>query len=386
MPARLPSHITNKVKDKKLRGSRTAEHLLNLKQMGDEPTFSPVNEIDDNSYSKALLWYNTVCSKDDAREYAEKYLRQLGRTEDAKLLKRVPDSWFPVHIGWIGRMAVRGVKLKQRTLDAFEKRLQEALTKVPENEKPAVSKPTVSVQDRVAEKASELMYELEKMVDDHGYQSSFSAYDWLTKKQASAALVPHMIRHFKPIAEEIAMLHHARTISAKGIDPQLIEGYSRWTKAEVKQAHLFYLKLMGDFDRYLGNVRKQRAPRVKKVVTPDKKLKNFKFQKESKEFRLVSINPEKMFDSDEIWTLNTKYKVLTVIRRADGQSLDVSGSSFKNYDEVKSKSYRLGRKFEDTINEVTKAGKRALGKIVEKLKETTLQSRSNENTILLKVL
>lgn len=386
MAARLPAALRAKASEKKSRAGRASEYMLALKQMGDEPTFSPLVEITDTQYQHALRWYNAVCSKEDAREYTEKYLKQLGRTEDAKRLKQIPDAWFPLHIGWICRMAARGVKLKQRSLEAFETRLQEAFTKIPEDEKPAAVKNTVSVHDRVAEKASDLMYELEKMIDDHGYQPSFSAYDWLTKKEASASLVPHMVRHFKPIADEIALLHHAKTISSKGVDPQLIEGYSKWSKAEVKQAHLFYLKLMAEFDRYLGNVKKQRAPRVKKAVTPDKKLKNFKFQKESKELRLVSISPEKMFDADELWTLNTKYKVLTVIRKSDGQSLDVSGSSFKNYDEAKSKSYRLGRKFESTIEEITKAGKRALGKVVEKLTEIPLLSRSNENTILLKVL
>lgn len=380
MAARLPAALRAKANEKKARGARASEYMLTLKQMGDEPMFSPLVEITDDQYSSALRWYNAVCSREDAREYAEKYLRQTGRTEDAKRLKRVPDAWFPLHIGWIGRMATRGVKLKQRSLDAFETRLQEAFTKIPDDEKPAAVRNVVSIQDRVAEKASELMYELEKMVDDHGYQPSFSVYDWLTKKQVSAALVPHMIRHFKPIAEE------ALELISPNCDPQLKEGYRNYSRAHSKTMASYYQKLMADFDRYLGNAKKQRAPRKKKAVTPDKKLKNFKYQKESKELRLVSINPEKMFEADELWTLNTKYKVLTVIRRAEGQSLDVSGSSFKNYDEDKSKSYRLGRKVEATIEDVTKAGKRALGKVVEKLKETSLQSRSNENTILLKVI
>lgn len=378
--ARLPSHVTNKVKGKKLRGSKTTQHLLNLTQMGAEPIFSPIKELDDADYYKALLWYNTVSTRNEAREYAEKYLKQLGRHNDIKLLKRIPDAWFPVHIGWIGRMALRGAKLKQRTLDAFEKRLADAITKIPTEEKSTAPKATVNIQDRVAGKASELMYELEKMIDDDGYVNIFSAYDWLTKKQASTSLVPYMIRHFKPIADE------ALEVTKSNCDPQLKECYNNYTKAQLKSRSEFYQKLMADFDQYVDNTKKQRAPRAKKVVTPDKKLKNFNYQKESKEFRLVSINPEKIFDADELWTINTKYKVLTVLRRSDGNSFDISGSSFKNFEEGDSKSYRLGRKFEEIIGEVAKAGKRALGKITGKLKETALQSRSNENTILLKVL
>jgi len=378
--ARLPSHIQSKVKDRKIKASKTTEFLLNLQKMGDEPTLSHHAELPDSEYTKALLWYNTVCSRDDAREYAEGYLRSSGRIVDAKKLKQVPDAWFPVHIGWIGRMASRGVKLKQRTLDAFETRLGEAFTRIPvESVETKTEKHQVSIQARVSDKASDLMYEIEKMIDDHGYSPTFSVYDWLTKKQASASLVPHMIRFFKPIADE------ALEVTKSDCDPQLKEGYRNYSKLQLKIRAQFYQKLMEEFDRYLGNTKKQRVPRARKVTPSEKRLKNFKFQKESKDLRLVSINPEKIFESDELIMLNTKYMVLTVLKRSEGNSFDVSGSSFKNYEETTSKSYRLGRKPEKLIEEISKAGKRALGKILDKLKPTSLQARSNENMILLKV-
>jgi hypothetical protein len=378
--SRLPSHVRSQVKDRKIKSSKTTEFLLNMKQMGDEPTLAHLPELSDEEYTKALRWYNTVCSRDDAREYAEKYLKSSGRLNDAKRLKQVPDAWFPIHIGWIARMASRGAKLKQRSLDAFEKRLGEAFTKIPvESVETKTEKQPVNIQARVAEKASDLMYEIEKMIDDHGYVSTFSAYDWLTKKQASASLVPHMIRFFKPIAEE------ALEVTKVNCNSQLKEGYSNYTKAQLKARAQFYQKLMEEFDRYLGNTKKQRAPRARKVAPPEKRLKNFKFQKESKDLRLVSMDPNKVFDADEVWMLNTKYMVFTILKRSDGNSFDVSGSSFKNYDETTSKSYRLGRKPEKLIDEITKSGKRALGKILEKLKSTDLAARSNENTILLKV-
>jgi hypothetical protein len=378
--SRLPSHVRSQVKDRKIKSSKTTEFLLNMKQMGDEPTLSHLSELPDEEYTKALRWYNTVCSRDDAREYAEKYLKTSGRLNDAKRLKQVPDAWFPIHIGWIARMASRGAKLKQRSLDAFEKRLGEAFTRIPvESVETKTEKQPVNIQARVAEKASDLMYEIEKMIDDHGYSPTFSVYDWLTKKQASAALVPHMIRFFKPVADE------ALEVTKTNCDPQLKEGYRNYSKAQLKTRAQFYQKMMEEFDRYLGNTKKQRAPRARKVAPPEKRLKNFKFQKESKDLRLVSMDPQKVFEADELIMLNTKYMVLTILKRSEGNSFNVSGSSFKNYDETASKSYRLGRKPEKLIEEISKAGKRALGKILEKLKPTDLAARSNENTILLKV-
>lgn len=381
--ARLPSFVPNKkLRDKKVKLGGTSEHLLALKQMGDEPSHSPLVEIDDNSYARALLWYNTVCSRDESRAYAEKYLQMLGRSADAKRLKQVPDAWFPVHIGWIGRMATRGIKLKRRTLDAFETRLNEAFAKVPTEK--SDDRAQLSTRDKSADKASDLMSEIEKMTDKRGYDPSFSAYDWLTKKQVPAGLVSHMVKHFGPIAEEIFQLHRARTVGPKGVDPQIVEGYSRWTKSEVKSAHQFYTKLMGDFERYVGNIKKQRAPRKKKEVSPEKKLRDFKYQKESKEFKLTSLNPEKVFSSDELWTFNTKYKVLTVLRATEGSNLDVSGTSFKGYDEARSKSYRLGRKPERYLDAVSRDSKRNIARLVSDLKEAPLAQRSGENTVLVR--
>lgn len=372
--------------DKRPGSIRTVEYMSNLKYMGDEPQFSPLVEITDTQYSKALLWYNTMCSRDSAKKYTEAYLKKQGRLIDCGKLKQVPDVWFPSHIGWIARLATRGTKLKQRTLDAFESRLQEAFSKIPvETKIDRVEKKPVNIQERIADKASELMYELEKYIDDNGYQSTFSVYDWLTKRQASVSSIPHMIKFFQPIANEYFELNDAVFNKPKNACKQLLEGYDHLSKTEVKHRFAFYTKLMSDLDKYSGNIRKQRAPRKKKTITPDKKLKSFKFQKECTELRLASINPEKIFTSDEIWTINTKYKVLTVLRRGD-DAFDVSGTSFKNYDESKSKSYRLGRKFESIVEDLTKPGKRAIGKLVERLKETALQTRSGEHTILLKVL
>lgn len=375
-----------KMSDKRTSSSKTAEYIFNLKYMGDEPHFSPLVEVTDAEYLNALLWYNTMCSRDSARKYTETYLKKQGRLNDCSKLKQVPDVWFPSHIGWIARLAMRDTKLKQRTFDAFESRLQDAFSRIPNETKyEQVEKKPVNIQERIADKASELMYELEKYIDDNGYQSTFSVYEWLTKKEASVSSISHMIKFFQPIANEYFELNDAVFNKPKGACKQLLEGYDHLSRIEVKHRFTFYTKLMSDFDKYSGNIKKQRAPRKKKAITPDKKLKSFNFQRECTVLRLASINPEKIFDADEIWTINTKYKVLTVLRRGD-IAFNVSGTSFKNYDESKSKSYRLGRKFESIMEDLNKSSKKTLVKIIDKLKETNLQTRSGEHTIILKVL
>jgi hypothetical protein len=169
----------------------------------------------------------------------------------------------------------------------------------------------------------------------------------------------------------------------------LKEGYSKYTKSKLKDMKLHYMNLLVDLNQYIDNQKKQkqqRKPRAKKHIPIEKKLKNFKFLKENNEFRLASINPEKIFDADELWMFHTKYKIFTVLRCSPDSKFEVSGLSIKNFDYSKSKSYRLGRKAEDVVDSLNKAGKRALTKIVDNLKETELQTRSSEYTILMKVI
>jgi hypothetical protein len=92
-----------------------------------------------------------------------------------------------------------------------------------------------------------------------------------------------------------------------------------------------------------------------------------------------------MLGSEELVTFNTKYKILTHFYALDRAGLGVKGTTIVNYDETKSKSYRIGRKTEEHIEIALRGGKRAYNKMLEALKTCTLQHRINENTILLRI-
>lgn len=361
-------------------GGKTAEYLADLKIMGYEPTFAPDQEPTDIEYLRALQWYNVMFSRDSARKFVVEYLKSKNRDVDVMKFKRVPDCWVPVHLGWIARLSLRGVKLKQRSYDAFENMLEECFTKIP-TEVPDVVKPeqvVVNIQDRIADKAGDLIAELEGIIDDNGFDPKFSLYEWLKGKEVSAAIIPHLRKYFDPLLEELTAACNTKT------DKQLIEGYNKYTKTQLKQMLFYRQKMHADMLQFVDNKKKQRAPRKKKVVTNDKKLKSFNYQKDSKDFRVVSLNPEKIFDATELWHLNTKYKTITVLR-SDGDCLDVKGTTFINVDETKSKTYRLGRQAEKLVDELNKSSKKNIAKVVTNLKEASLQLRSGENTILLKV-
>jgi hypothetical protein len=142
-----------------------------------------------------------------------------------------------------------------------------------------------------------------------------------------------------------------------------------------------------DADRYAGVVKKTRAPRKKRAVSVEKQLKHLKFMKESNEYKLASINPEKILGAQELWCFNAKYRTVTVFRALDRGGLKVNRSSIAGYDENTSVTRGTGRQTEKVIDKIMNGGKIILKKVMDELKgNQALQERINENTILLKVV
>lgn len=372
------------LKTKKVRTGKVAQQLADIKYMGDEPEVNGKNrsELD---ILKLLNWYNYMCSRSDARQYIETYLKSKGRTNELRALKNVSDTWINLQAGWTARIMSRGSLGWE---SSFELRLRETLDKAGSSfeesseDKKTIEKPKANIQDRIADKASDTIGELDELIDKNGW--AIDIYDWLTKKQVTPVTARKIRDFFKPIADEAMELNHARVISTKNIDKQLIEGYSHLTKVQVRDRAAFYAKLIVDCDRFADVAKKQKAPRRKKAVPVEKKLKNLKFQQESKEYKLVSIKPEKIIGAGELWTFNTKYRTLTVFYAVHMDGLEVKGTTIENYDVNKSKTYRIGRKTEQHIATALKGAKRIVSKMLEELKTVGLQQRINENTILLR--
>jgi len=366
-------------KPKKVRAGKTAQRIADLKYMGDEPDVKG-KIVDDVDLTRVFNWYNYMCSRVDAREYVEAYLKANKRNEDLKTLKRVPETWVNLQAGWLARILTRGGILNDAYMAKLELRIKEMFTKagaktetIEEGKKP--EPPKVNIQDRIKDKVSEFIGEFDEAIDKSGW--TLSMYDWLQQKQIPANQAKIVAEFFRPIAEEAALL------ISRNADSGLKEGYANFTSAQLKQRAAFYASILADCDRHASN--KKPVIRKKKVVTPDKKLKGFKFQNESKDFKVVSINPEKVLGAEELITFNTRYKTLTHFVAVGKSGLDIKGATILNYDEEKSKTYRIGRKTEEHIEIALRGGKRAFGKMIASLKTCTLQYRVNENTILLKV-
>lgn len=368
------------LQSKNIKASKVASFVVNTKHLGDEPVLSADAPVKDLDYTKALTWYNYLCSVGDARGYLQTYLKSNGRAAEIKTLVKVPDNRFPLHAGWIARMLARGANLPQRSHDTLERKLKEAYSFVEAAVEPKKAKlveavkPTV--QDRVNDKVSDFIGEFEEAIDNSGF--TLSMYDWLTKHQLPPVMANKVAEFFRPMAEE------ATALLQKKCDPQLKEGFASWSPVKIKARAVFYAGILSDCKRYADNTKKQKVVRTrkKKAVPTEKQLKDLKYQKDCKEYKVASINPEKILGASELWTFNSKYRTLTVFYAVD--VLGVAGTTIKGYDEERSKTFRIGRKTEECVETILRGGKRAVTKMLAELKTITVQHRINENTVLLK--
>ena len=361
------------VKTKKVqRKTHSEAYLVNRKYLGDEPTkiVTMTDEI------RAFTWYHNMCDASDAKQYMKDYF--ASDKQMIKMITRIPDSRIPYTSAWLCRIASN--QKRELTDSAWAKvnndiadaagAYDEPTEKVTE----AVAKP--SIQDRIKDKAHDIIGDIEALIDTG---EAFSLYDWMKSKEIPAMYASKIADFYRPIETEMRL-----ALIPKGQDGSL-DGYEDWSKADIRKRAEFFGMIVNDAERY-GKVTKQlRKPRKTKAPSSAKILQFFKYQKESKDHKIASINPESILGAQELWVFNSKYKMLSVFFAKDRAGLSVNRQAIANYDEKTSKSMRIGRKTDEQIKKVTAGGKIILRKLAAEM-DLPITARLNEATVLLKAV
>jgi hypothetical protein len=275
----------------------------------------------------------------------------------------------------------KGYKLPTDTAEYINQRIKETYKYIQEPKEES-SKPTVSIQDRMRERTHDILGEIEGMIDDYIYNNvEFSLYEWLQSNNIPAAYATSIISKFTPVLDELLQAYEGKC-------EQLKEGYRHLKKTEIKNLVTFYNTLIEDAERYCSNTKKVKKARKPRTISVEKKVKNLKFQKEDATYKLASVSPEKIIGAQELWTFNSKYKTVTVLRAIDRGGLQIKGTSITNFDEVNSITRSLGRKDpNEVVKRILEGGKLVLRKVLDDFKtEKPLAYRINENTILLRII
>ena len=332
-----------------------------------------------NSLGRALGYYSSNYGSKEQKLYAIAYFTKAN-LRVAKQLKKLPDFKFQT-FGSLCRLMSNGqMELNQLTQYSlfFTNKLKELLeeaAKIEEVSPAKVDVATISIQDRIHELACTFAAEIDVEIDAFctNKKSDFSTKSFLASNSVSAPVAKRIAEFY---AETSAELHEA----LEGECEQLKEGYSHFSKKELKKFAEFVDGIISDCTQQVQSAKATRVVR-KRAVTPQKLVSKIKYMREFAELKLKSCNPVDIIGSSELWVYNTKYRKLQVYKAES--SLTVKGTTILGFDIKQSKSLTL-RKPEEFFKGLS-MGKRALNGAIKNIttKPTVPNGRVNEECILL---
>lgn len=339
-----------------------------------------------SSFTNFNNYIRTEVDKKDVTSTIKSYIKQNFSKEDYRIAQSAPDWSFtclPFLAATIAWKAL-GNPFPANWNDekVIKEKVQEIISRgVAKQEVKAEASDSnkKTIADIIKERTSDFIANIEDMVDAFPDDQDVSVYDELKKIDAPNNTAKAIHDFYMPQLEEMQELLNKKT-------PDLIEGYSHMSKNEQKQYMKFLEGIILDAERYMASKKAQRKSRAPKVKTADAQVKKINYLKESKEYKLVSIDPAQIVGSGRIYLFNTKYRVVTELITMSPKGFEVSGSTIKGVDMERSRSTKL-RKPEEFLSIVLKKSATQVGKEWDKLttKPSVPNGRVNKETILMKV-
>ena len=342
-----------------------------------EPDFGVIET--QGELSAALNWYNTHKDNKDAVRYLNEYAKKN------KLKGKLNTDKNILTTAWLCRLVNRGITVPDNVGSHIEKEINN-LFEI--DKTPVVSKittaviPKPTIQDRLNDKVSEIAGEIEGSIDDYilsNFKTVPSPYSIMQGK-VKGAHANKIIDIFKKHRAEFDEVIH-------GNDEQLIEGYSNFSKVQMKKLVAYCDQIITDALKLSDESKVTRKPRKRKVKTPDQLVAKVQVCDEDETYKLKSEPAKNIIGASSVWVFNVKNRKLGVYHASDSEGLSVKGSSITNFSEIKSKQKML-RKPEEILPEVVKGGKVFLRNALDNLttKESLLNGRLNRETVIVKVI
>ena len=249
---------------------------------------------------------------------------------------------------------------------------------VEEEEEEVKPKKVISIQERIQNQVYNFVSLVESSIDDFtesDYKNIYDCYKQLSEAGCKSVHATKMREFYLDHYNAMVDLHN-------GDDPYLEEAWGHLKPKEIKKMMDFYGIIVDDLERIVKNASSQRKPRKKKAKSASKMISKMKYLDEFPELKLVSINPEKIVGSSELWIYNTKNKKLGVYYAQNSiRGFEVKGCTIQHFDEDTS-IQKKARKPKVALSNLTKRSLRKQLKDM-KTKDQTLTGRINAQTILL---
>lgn len=327
----------------------------------------------------SLNWYSNNRDTKNAQKYISDYFKKNKLKLDEDKVIQTSNTF-----GWLCRMISRGFILSSDDKNNFEKTVQNLILKNKSVETLVETPNTnvISIQDRIRKKTLEIAGEIDYSIDEFilsQFKNMPSAHAIMQDK-VKPAHAKIIIEIYKKEREEIQEVLDTD-------DEQLIEGYSKYSKLQLRKLLSYYDQIINDAIKQSDESKQTRKPRKRKVKTPEQLVSKIKILDQNKEFNLKSEDAKKIIGSNQLWVFNVKTRKLGVYHADDAGGFSIKGSTILNYNERKSVCKTL-RKPETILPDVVKGGKVFLRNVMDsiKSKEKNLTGRLNCDTILVKII
>jgi len=350
-------------------------------------------------FRDSMTWYRLESSGKELKPKVINWMSGQGYPKDIiKAFKDTKDNRCSITVGAIAANLLKGMPAHRQdfnegrnTAEWLSKSIatiieegknDEQETEEDQQVKPAVYTP--SIQERLREVAVGMTVEIEDAIEsfqedpDAFDPKAFKILNLLRGKQVKAA-------HARVIKDFYKRNHDELVEAATTKDEQLKEGYSHLSKANLKKITGFYADILSACDMLAQEAKINKKPRAKKPTDKAKLVAKMKYLKQDDKLKLVSISPQDIIGSKELWVFNIKTRKLGKYIASEFADLGVKGTTITGFDEFKSVAKTL-RKPEEQLKEFKAAGKVALRKFLDDIKavDIKLNGRINEDTVLLK--
>jgi len=372
-------------KQKAIRGKFADE-----KYLGQEPDLR--GDVTDAQIISAYNWYNYFYDSAQAKAWVIEYLKEFHKTEKEliKNANRIDDNRCRTS-GWNCRILLLGGNLPDRIKERNEERIRalaagtskDGSTEAEEegSAKKEEVKQVISIQERVANRANELIASIEEQIDlFYRDGTQFKASDWLAQQDVKPAIAQRIADYYKPLYSELFD-------ALSGKVPELRESYSHYTKPKLKAYVEFIKSIVSAAETRAVVVKAARKPRKKKEKPVSVIVSKLKFKEKDDTYNVVSVDPKQIVGANQLWVFNTKYRTLAVYNAMGPAGLNVKGSTLTGWDEKTSIVKKL-RKPTEQVNKLKEGGKIVLRKFMDeiKCKPKTATGRINKETVLVRII
>jgi len=328
------------------------------------------------SLMKALGYYNLNMDNSERAKVVLNYLKKNNK-KYYDVLSKAPDYEF-LSLGSLITILNKGEYLADKDKQGIQDKL-DSLYECYSYNQPVVDDrpkaPVISIEKRVIEAARTASEDIDYAIDNFIKNKT---WDFNTKAHLLSNNVSGMVA--KKIGDYYKLNVYELDEALEGKDEQLVEGYSFFTRTELKKFRAAIQSVVDDCAQHQVTVKK---PRIVKAKPPAVIVKKLKYMFKHDLLNLKSINPAEIVGAKELWCYNIKYRKLVAYIADDSDSLSVKGTTIINYSIAKSWSWTL-RNPEKFFKD-TQIGKRAINSAAKALttKPTVPNGRINEETILL---